>query len=175
MSTTKAKGKARSNAGVAQKSPSVAYPSFSAYPNLSLGGWQSLNKRPDSFSRTDREREFVNIAGKLFQKVQAQMDQLLVKVSDWVKSNTSRIAGFGGSWQIQEFNIANDMPTVRAMFLIVQSDQDNIDEPLWLDIAHFDVEISKLPEFSNVRVNFTPLPFMEQEKVIAYLQLKFGR
>ena len=152
---------------------SSVYPSFSAFPSLSIGGSQYQDGRPvvhrvgigkiaDEFHRLQK-------------KIQEQMDSLLEKVLDWVASQNSKIAGFGAGWHIQEYSVANDLPVIRAMFVIVQSNQDTVDESLWLDIARLDVQISQLPEFSNIRVNFTPLPFMEQEKIIAYLQLKFGR
>jgi len=172
--TTNTKGKTKKgSAVVAEKLPSSGYPSFSAFPSLSVGGSQYRAGRP-VVHRTGIG-SIVDEVHRLQKKVQKQMDQLLEKVLDWVTSQNSKIAGFGGGWQIQEYSVANDLPVIRAMFVIVQSDQDTLDESLWLDIARFDVQISQLPEFSNVRVNFTPLPFMEQEKIIAYLQLKFGR
>ena len=173
---TNTKGKAKGNAGVIKKLPTNTYPRFSAYPNLSVSGSQFLNGRPvirhaGSHSLTD----VVELADRLKRRVQEQMDKLFATVLDWVTSQNSKIAGFGGGWRVQEYSVANDLPAIRAMFVIVQANQDTADESLWLDIARLDVQISQLPEFSNVRVNFTPLPFMEHEKIIAYLQLKFSR
>ena len=64
-------------------------------------------------------------------------------------------------FSVQQHGATHDYPTIRANFAIVQSDENQLDEALWNDIASFDVEISRLEEFSNVRVHFIPLPFAE--------------
>jgi hypothetical protein len=109
---------------------------------------------------------------ELMQKSQEQVNRLGNKVTEWVTSRQTQVAGFIGAWRIPESNGTDGMPMIKMIFIIAQSAQEEVDEALWLDIARFDVQIAKLPEFANMRVNFIPVPFMTQEQMAEYLHTK---
>jgi hypothetical protein len=56
-----------------------------------------------------------------------------------LKKAQKQIAGFGGCWKYDENNDNSKSLIITAYFAIVQIKNDEIDEPLWMDLAKFDV------------------------------------
>jgi hypothetical protein len=134
-----------------------------------------IYKGPDQLLWTTRD-EIVKIvdnkqnASRILKKAQKQMNALFENVSSWVEQHKKQIAGFGGCWKYNEDNNNSKLPIITAYFAIVQVKSDEIDEPLWIDLADFDVQIANNPEFSNVRMNISAVPNIEQETLLKYIK-----
>ena len=151
---------------------------------VSGGKWQVLDGRPvgiyrgvDDLVQVSRDAVVGLVVDaidgcELWQKGQELVNQLGKTVADWITDKQEKIAGFIGAWRIQESDDADKTPTIRAIFVIAQSDQDEINEAFWLDIARLDVHIAGLPEFADVRASFIPVPFMTSDQLEAYLRIK---
>ena len=151
---------------------------------VSGGKWQVLDSRPvgiyrgvDDMVQVPRDAilELVTNAlngQEIYQKSQKQVNQLAEKIAKWVLKQQTRVAGFVGAWRIQESNRADNFPTIKAIFVFAQSDKDEINEKLWLDIARLDVQIAKLSDFANFQVSLIPVPFMTHEQLRTYLQIQ---
>jgi hypothetical protein len=135
----------------------------------------AIYKGPDQLLWTTRD-EIVKIvdnkqnASRILKKAQKQMNALFENVSSWVEQHKKQIAGFGGSWRIEKCVENSELPCIISNFVIVQAENNAIDEPLWMDLADFDVQIANDPEFSNVRMNIMPMPFIEQDVLLEYIQ-----
>jgi hypothetical protein len=130
---------------------------------------------PDQLLLTNRD-EIVEIvhskqrASHILKKAQKQMDALFEKVSSWVEQHKKQIAGFGGCWKYDETYDNSKSLIITAYFAIVQIKNDEIDEPLWMDLAKFDVQIANDLEFSNVKMNISAVPNIEQEILLKYIK-----
>jgi hypothetical protein len=130
---------------------------------------------PDQLLWTNRD-EIVKIIGneqhtsQILEKAQKQMNVLLKKVSHWVKQHKKQIAQFGGNWRLEGFIESSALPCIVSNFVIVQVKNDAIDEPLWMDLADFDVQIANDPDFSNIKMNIMPMPFVEQDILLEYIK-----
>jgi hypothetical protein len=126
---------------------------------------------PDQLLLTNRDEIAHAIAHKKQKPhVQQQMDKLFQRVAKWVESHKKNVVGFGGCWEYDETTNDSKSPLVTVYFAIVQVKSDKIDEPLWVDLADFDVQIAQDPEFVNVRMNISAVPNIKQETLLKYIK-----